>query len=479
MDKLAIFVNQKEGENWEGVSLLRSAYKHWLMKHKMYIIDAMAMERQGLGVPYAKRIAAGVTKKNEEEDMDELLANIRANEKGYARYSSNWEVGFLDMKAGTIKNPIQMIQHHDRGILVNVLGQFLALGAGGAPGSWALSTDQSKLFLISIESVARYVCDVVNKYVVPKLVDYNFDGVKKYPELAFDKIGQVDFAKLMVAVMQGIQSGVVDADDSLKEYLRDVMDLPEQDGAALVDPGMADDMMRELNGELNQLTMANGQGLNPDQQGPEQTDVNTETLTPEEQKALADQVQAAAEDIFKSYKGGLNDLNRVVKLYGGDLVKEVVDAMRGGPAGVPLSEETKRKISIALSKGKGKGKGTGSKSNPEIQKRQAEIKKVQDQVRQFNDSVRRDLLEMRAKGIKLSPEDMAKKQLDIFDKKSKLSGQIAELRSQIESIKSQSAKPAPKAPAAAHEHLSQPTDPALLKMSEDLYDAIEKIKTTK
>src|SRR5581483_11092266 len=40
-----------EGDNWEGISLLRAAYKPWLIKEKLEKIDAIKQERQATGVP--------------------------------------------------------------------------------------------------------------------------------------------------------------------------------------------------------------------------------------------------------------------------------------------------------------------------------------------------------------------------------------------------------------------------------------------
>jgi hypothetical protein len=51
MEKLVVIVNEMEGENWWGTSILRAAYKHWFIKNTFYKIDAIAFERQGLGIP--------------------------------------------------------------------------------------------------------------------------------------------------------------------------------------------------------------------------------------------------------------------------------------------------------------------------------------------------------------------------------------------------------------------------------------------
>ena len=226
MDKLIIFVNEKEGDNWEGTSLLRSAYKPWFIKDKMEVIEAMAMERQGLGVPFGKTPPNATD--DEESKLDEILENMRANEKGYARYPADYEVGWTDMKAGTIKNPKDSIERHERNIMLNVLAAFMMLGQGNV-GSFALSKDHSSFFVMSLEYVANHVRDTLNKYLVEKLVDFNYE-TDKYPKLAYDAIGNVDLDKYTVAFQRAAQVGAITPDSSIERHLRDLFDFPESDG---------------------------------------------------------------------------------------------------------------------------------------------------------------------------------------------------------------------------------------------------------
>ncbi len=51
VDRLAVFTFNKEGANFFGRSMLRPAYMHWYIKHNLYRIDAIAGERNGLGIP--------------------------------------------------------------------------------------------------------------------------------------------------------------------------------------------------------------------------------------------------------------------------------------------------------------------------------------------------------------------------------------------------------------------------------------------
>lgn len=224
MEKLAVFVNQKEGDNWDGISVLRQAYKHWYYKDNFYKIDAMSFERQGLGIPVMK-LPAGYDS-SDKSIAESLLKNIRANEQQYLLLPFGWEFEFADMKGNTVRDPQNSILHHDRQITKSVLAQFLELGASGGSGSRALSQDHSDLFYEAEKAIARQICDVVNKYCIKQLVDMNFD-VEYYPELRFTKIGKVDFEKIANALDKLITAKVVLPDGGLEDYMREQMELPD------------------------------------------------------------------------------------------------------------------------------------------------------------------------------------------------------------------------------------------------------------
>lgn len=225
IEKLLIFTNEKEGDNWEGISILRSAYKSWYFKDTFEQIDAMAFERQGLGVPYCK-LPNGY-KDSDRADAIEIVKNMRANEKAYVVYPEGYEVGFMDMGAGKVRDPKSSIEYHNRQIVLNVLAQFLMLGASGTGGSYALSEDQSDFFYDSLQSVAKNIKDIVNKYAIQQLIDFNWPGTKEYPTLEVDEIGSVDKVAFANAINSLVGANVVTPDKDLEEYVRKELDLPE------------------------------------------------------------------------------------------------------------------------------------------------------------------------------------------------------------------------------------------------------------
>ena len=225
IEKLLVFTHQKEGDNWVGISILRNAYRSWYYKTKIENINAISFERQGLGIPVG-HLPKSFTKKDRDK-LEKLLKNVRANEQSYMILPDGWSVEFIDMKASTIKDPTQTIQRLNREILISVLAHFMDLGSGPY-GSRALSADQSTTFHNNLTAVARHIKDTINKYAIKQLVDLNFT-VARYPTLEFSKIGMIEYEKLSRALSSLIQQGAITPDEKMEKYLRQTMDLPENE----------------------------------------------------------------------------------------------------------------------------------------------------------------------------------------------------------------------------------------------------------
>ncbi len=224
IERLVIFTNEKEGDNWEGISLLRSAYKHWKMKDALEKIDVMAHERQGLGIPKAKS-----TSKPSDDDKAQLLErlkNLRANEDDVLYEPLGWEIEFMDMKANTTREPLKSIQYHQFQILLSVLASFLALGSTET-GARAVAEDLSDFFEMSLEFIAvNELADPINKYVIRRLVDLNFT-VKEYPTIKPDGIGKVDVKQIAetLNLMKGFNTYTPEL--PIENHLRSLLNLPE------------------------------------------------------------------------------------------------------------------------------------------------------------------------------------------------------------------------------------------------------------
>lgn len=206
IERLVRFTPRQEGDNYEGISMLRSAYKHWYIKDTLYKIDAMGHERQGLGVLDITKPSAAT--KEEEVKMVSAARNLRANSQSYIMHPVGWGVQFMDMKAKSMKDIEPSINHHDRQITKNVLAQFLELGATGGAGSRALSQDHSRLFGLAVQSLANYLVHVINDVVVETIVDLNFTD-REYPKLGVSGLNDSDVPVISAAFKTFVDAGVL------------------------------------------------------------------------------------------------------------------------------------------------------------------------------------------------------------------------------------------------------------------------------
>ena len=225
-EKLMVFTNRQEGDNYLGTSLLRQAYKHWFFRDKYYKIDAVATERNGIGIPLIT-LPDGFTD-DDYSDAETMAENVRGHEKAYVVKKEGWGFEFADQKSNSLKDPKEMLEHHTREILKSVLAQFVDLGGSGV-GSYALAKEQVEMFLQSLDASAKKIEDIVNKEI-EKLVDFNYNvQPDEYPKLTHSDLGTKDAKEMAEAIQSLMFAGAIQADKKLEIYLRSVLKLPEKD----------------------------------------------------------------------------------------------------------------------------------------------------------------------------------------------------------------------------------------------------------
>ena len=218
MDKLLIFTFDREAGNIEGISILRSAYKHWYYKEQLYKIDAIQKERHGIGIPVIK-LPPSFTPEDKAA-ANQLGRNLRTNERAHVVLPPFWELTFAKLEGQPV-DALKSIDMHDNAIRENILTDFRTKGGS--------NEEDQTLFLKATRFVADIVCESFNLYAIPQLVRYNFDrgGI---PKLRARRIGeQQDWRTLSFAIRNLIGAGVIRPDDRLEAFIREEMDLPSAD----------------------------------------------------------------------------------------------------------------------------------------------------------------------------------------------------------------------------------------------------------
>lgn len=226
IEKLVHIANEQEGDNYEGVSILRTAYKHWKMKDNFYKIDAVGAENQALGIAditYPKG-----AQQADKDRMEQWAKARRANEVGYIMKPDGWDVSIMDMQAPSLKDLQPSIEHHDSKILMNVLAQFLGQGtSGSSSGSRAVSEDHSRLFIKAVKEVADNLIFAVQRTAIKTLVDLNFT-TDVYPTLSVGNISDENIKEVTEGIKIAVEAGILHPGVADENVVRKMLSLPEE-----------------------------------------------------------------------------------------------------------------------------------------------------------------------------------------------------------------------------------------------------------
>lgn len=220
VSRLVAYVNEREGGNWLGTSLLRSAYKNWLLKDRLLRVQAQTIERNGMGIPKYKAqenaTEADITK------GAQMAQALRAGEAAGLAVPNGADIELMGV-SGTLPDAKPVIDYHDDAIARAVLAHFLNLGS--QTGSWALGATLGDFFTLSLQTVAQFVADTATRHIIEDLVDVNFGPDEPAPRLCFDEIGtrQQPTAESLAAL---VSAGILHPDSTLEGATRQFYGLP-------------------------------------------------------------------------------------------------------------------------------------------------------------------------------------------------------------------------------------------------------------
>lgn len=229
--RLVAYVNDREGGDWTGQSLLRAAYKNWLLKDRMLRAQALTIERNGLGVPVYTGATPPSTATAEEarqwaeQEKSEGLKVAKGFRAGEAAGASIPASASLDLKgvSGDLPDTNSPIRYHDEQIARSVLAHFLNLGT--ETGSWALGSTFADFFTQSLNAVAEQIADVVQQHVIEDLVDLNWGPEEPAPRLVVSPIGKEQPATSTV-LKELSDAGLIVPDEPLRAHAREMYGLP-------------------------------------------------------------------------------------------------------------------------------------------------------------------------------------------------------------------------------------------------------------
>lgn len=235
-EKFLILVNEMEGDDYNGVSLLRGAYKPWYLLENIQRVAAIGMERFLVGTPMA-RMRSNATDTQVSETMTALM-NIRSGDQTALVYKADDGID-CDKETDTgraiwILSPdreppdaLPLIRHLESNIFTNIMARFMDLGQKET-GARATAEVQRDPFFLGLVGVATKIAEAWNRGPVKQLIDLNYPGVKEYPKIHVSGITPQDIPVIARAAAMWAANGFLLPDPELEQWIRDQMGLPDK-----------------------------------------------------------------------------------------------------------------------------------------------------------------------------------------------------------------------------------------------------------
>lgn len=239
-DKCLVLSNEKVGDDWWGVSMLRGAYKPWWILEAMQRITAIGYERFYVGTPMA-RMNQNATD-SQRNAMLRNLTQIRSGERASIVYSASdgldceeeGKASGTDARAIWILQPdkappdsVPWIRQLESNIFTSIMARFMDLGQRET-GARATAEIQDDPFYLGLVAVANHVAETWNRGPIKRLVDANFPNVDKYPCLEAARIAPEDIPIIASAAAAYAGVGFLTPDFATEQWIRTQLNMPDK-----------------------------------------------------------------------------------------------------------------------------------------------------------------------------------------------------------------------------------------------------------
>ena len=237
VEKLLLFKTKSRKNNPEGRSILRNAYRDWYFKRRIQEIEGIGIERDLAGLPVLKAPSNIDIWSNDDDDLlqmrasaEQIVQNIRRDSLEGIVIPDGWELSLLSTGGQRQFDTTAIIERYDSRIAMTCMADFILLGHQQV-GSFALSSDKTKMFAMAIGSYLNIICEVFNNQAIPALIDLNgdhFAGITDYPKLVHGDVEDANLDKLGDFIVKMVNCGVLLPDEGIEDFTRKTAGLPER-----------------------------------------------------------------------------------------------------------------------------------------------------------------------------------------------------------------------------------------------------------
>lgn len=238
LEKALHFRTRSRKENPEGRSILRNAYRSWYFKKRIQEIEGIGMERDLAGFPVLSGPPEIDLWDNEDPHMVEMLTaaqnivtNVRRDAKEGLVLPDGWKLELLSAGNRRQFDTNQIIERYDKRIAMTCIADFILLGQSDV-GSFALSSDKTRMFALAIGTYLDTICEVFNTQGIPRLIDMNgeaFQGITDYPKMQHGDIEDANLDNIGNFINTMVGAGIIIPDEKLEDYVRRAGNLPAKE----------------------------------------------------------------------------------------------------------------------------------------------------------------------------------------------------------------------------------------------------------
>lgn len=239
IEKLLLFRTKSRKGNPEGRSILRNAYRDWYFKRRIQEIEGIGIERDLAGFPVLTA-PEGIDIWAEEDPelaaakaaAERIVQNIRRDSLEGLVVPAGWKLELLSTGGQRQFNTSEIIERYDSRMAMTCMADFILLGHQSV-GSFALSSDKTKMFSMAIGSYLDIICEVFNNQAIPALIDINgdhFAGITDYPYLTHGDVEDANLEKLGDFIHKMITCGALIPDEGVEDFVREQAGMPERLG---------------------------------------------------------------------------------------------------------------------------------------------------------------------------------------------------------------------------------------------------------
>jgi SPP1 gp7 family putative phage head morphogenesis protein len=303
------FALEQEGDNYEGISILRPMYGSWLRKNHFLKLMAAGIEKYAIPIP----ILEVPTGRESSEEYSHAIAALEAytsNQSNYLTVPQGWK---LTIQPTTFESEKirSTINFENQEMVNSILASFLLLGQNRAGGSYALGDTLSDFFGQTLISVADHISEQFKSKVFEPLIKMNFGNVPVLVELKCENLAEKADKAYAETIKVLVDGGVIESDDKLEEYVREKYRLPKKDETST-------------------------------RQAPAQASFGAPKMFAEEKKSPVKKQREASVLIRSSAKELKDIFKRHLSILGTDLINKTIKEMQA----LPESKQAKAAVNV-------------------------------------------------------------------------------------------------------------------------------------